>query len=343
MIESMQLKLHKTDIAIIGAGPCGLFAVFQAGMLGLKCVVIDALDVIGGQCTALYPEKPIYDIPAFPEINGIDLIHNLEKQVAPFKPLYLLGKTVEKIAREVSGSFKLTAGDVEIEAKVIIIAAGGGAFGPNRPPVMGIEEYEGSSVFYAVAKKDIFKNKKVVIAGGGDSAVDWAISLAEIASKVSVVHRRDHFRAFDANVVKLRKLVEEGRIELLTPYQLHALEGRGGVLQKVVIADLDGGIRHIEADYLLPFFGLSMDLGPIADWGLAIEKKHLKVDTATMETNIPGIFAIGDVVQYPGKLKLILMGFSEGAVAVHACYKHIFPDKHLHFEHSTTKGLPVGL
>jgi thioredoxin reductase (NADPH) len=339
----MALKLHKTDIAVIGAGPCGLFAVFQAGMLGLKSVVIDALDVIGGQCTALYPEKPIYDIPGFPEINGTDLIHNLEKQAAPFYPVYILGKRVEKLEKHADGSFKLVAGDIEIEAKVIIIAAGGGAFGPNRPPLAGIENYEGRSVFYAIAKKDIFKNKKVVIAGGGDSAVDWAISLSEIAERVSLVHRRDHFRAFDANVEKLRKLVEEKQVELLTPYQLHALEGVDGALQKVVIADLDGNERHVDADYLLPFFGLSMDLGPINDWGLELEKKCLKISPETMETNSSGIYAIGDVVHYPGKLKLILTGFAEAAVAVHSAYKHIFPDKHLHFEHSTTKGLPTGL
>lgn len=331
--------MQKTDIAIIGAGPVGLFTVFQAGMLGMSTCVIDALDGIGGQCSALYPEKPIYDIPAYPEISGKDLISNLEKQAQPFNPSYLLDQRVEELKRDGEYWILKTSQNISVQAKVIIIAAGCGAFGPNRPPLMDIDKYEGKSIFYSIASRDRFKNKRVVIAGGGDSAIDWAISLSEIASKVYVVHRRDKFRAMQASVDKLHSLADSGKIELVTPFQLSSLVGDNDKLIAVEIEDLDGNKKTLETDYLLPFFGLKMELGPISQWGLNLDKNHIQVEQYSMKTNAENIYAIGDIATYPGKLKLILTGFAEAASACHDCYNTIFPDKAFHFEYSTTKGI----
>jgi thioredoxin reductase (NADPH) len=331
--------LHKTDIAIIGAGPVGLFAVFQAGMLGMKAVVIDSLDSIGGQCTALYPEKPIYDIPAHPQILANDLIEKLQSQAAPFAPQYLLNQRVEKISQDSDTWHLETSLGNKVDAKVIIIAAGCGAFGPNRPPLDGIEQYEGSSVFYNVLSRDKFKNKKVVIAGGGDSAVDWAVSLSEVAQKVYVVHRRDKFRAMQASIDKLHALANAGKIELVIPYQLNKIIGNGSAISQIEVTDLSNNSRLLDADYLLPFFGLKMELGPIADWGLNLDKNHISVDPANMQTNVANIYAIGDIANYAGKLKLILTGFAEAASACHHAYNTIFPNKAFHFEYSTTKGV----
>lgn len=331
--------MHKTDIAIIGAGPVGLFTIFQAGMLGMKAVVIDSLDSIGGQCTALYPEKPIYDIPAYPHILAHDLIKNLNEQAAPFAPQYLLNQRVEKISQD-SGIWHLeTSTGTKVEAKVIIIAAGCGAFGPNRPPLDHIEKYEGSSVFYNVSSREKFKNKKIVIAGGGDSAVDWAVSLSEISAKVYVVHRRDKFRAMQASIDKLRALTDAGKIELVIPYQLNKIIGDGFKINQVEVTDLNNNSRLLEADFLLPFFGLKMELGPIAEWGLNLDKNHISVDQSNMQTNAANIYAIGDIAYYSGKLKLILTGFAEAASACHHAYNTIFPNKAFHFEYSTTKGI----
>lgn len=332
---------HNTDIAVIGAGPVGLFAVFEAGMLKMQCHVIDALDFIGGQCTALYPEKPIYDIPAHPAIDGQDLIKQLEAQIAPFNPEFHLGQRVESMQKLPSGKWQLTTSNgTAIEATAVIIAAGCGAFGPNRPPLEGIEAYEGNSVHYMVGKKEALRGKRVVIAGGGDSAVDWALALADIASHLAVVHRRPKFRCAPESASQLHALVESGKIELVTPYQLSSLEGENGQLHAVHVSTLDGESKRLDADILLPFFGLSMNLGPIADWGLDLEKKHLKVDPATLQTNLEGVYAIGDIIDYPGKLKLILSGFSEGAMATHDIYRLVYPDTALHFEYSTTMGVP---
>jgi len=336
----------ESDIAIIGAGPVGLFAVFECGMLGMSCRVIDALQDIGGQCTALYPEKPIFDIPAQPEISAGELIRQLEKQIQPFQPHIHLNQQVTGLEGE-AGHFRLTtSAGVEIVAKAVIIAAGVGAFGPKRPPLAGIEEYEaqgpGLGVKYLVRTLRDFAGKRVVIAGGGDSAVDWAIQLSGIADKVHVVHRRANFRAMDESVRRLHLLAEDGLIDLVTPYQLHALDGAEGTLSAVVVADLDGNERRIEADVLLPFFGLSQNLGPIRDWGLGAGNAGIPVAAATAETSVPGIYAVGDVSDYPGKLKLILTGFSEAAFAAHHAYATVFPDKALHFEYSTTKGVPSG-
>jgi thioredoxin reductase (NADPH) len=342
-MESSGSAPHQTDVAIIGAGPVGLFAVFECGMLKLRCHVIDALDVKGGQCAALYPEKPIFDIPAYPRIDAQDLVERLSEQAAPFHPHYHLGQSVTGLKPLPGGGFRLTTSKgISVEARAIFIAAGAGAFGPNRPPLAGIEEYEGKSVFYLVGKREEFRGKRIVIAGGGDSAVDWALSLAEIAASVMVVHRRAKFRAAPESAAKLDAQHKSGKIELVVPYQLHGLEGGNGQLTTVVVATLEGALRRLEADVLLPFFGLATDLGPIAQWGLALEQHHLAVEPSSCVTSQPGIFAIGDVAHYPGKLKLILTGFAEAALAAHAAYPLVHPGEALHFEYSTSKGVPAG-
>ena len=333
---------NECDVAIIGAGPVGLFAVFQFGMLGMKAHVVDTLEKAGGQCTALYPEKPIYDIPGYPRIDAAGLVGKLTEQAAPFDPVYHLGQQVVALNEAADGSrWRLeTSAGTRIDARVVVIAAGAGAFGPNRPPLPGIEDYEGKSVHYMVLRRRDFAGKRVVVAGGGDTAVDWAISLAEVADKVSVVHRRAKFRAAPESVNRLHALADEGRLELVVPYQLAGLEGDGETLDAVVVADLDGNSRRLEADVLLPFYGLAMSLGPIADWGLEIEHHHIAVDQRSCLTNIERVFAIGDIATYPGKLKLILTGFAEAAAAAHAAWPLVFEGQELHFEYSTTKGLP---
>jgi thioredoxin reductase (NADPH) len=332
-----------TDVAIVGAGPAGLFAVFECGMLKMRAVLIDALDAVGGQCTALYPEKPIYDIPAHPAIEAGDLVASLEAQIAPFAAPRLLGRRVTGLAGD-AGNFTLTTDqDDRITARAVILAAGAGAFGPNRPPLEGLAAYEATGgIQYYVRRREDFRGKRVVIAGGGDSAVDWALALADIAGSVAVVHRRPKFRAAPEMAERLDAAARAGAIDLVIPYQLHGLQGQDGRLTAVQVATLQGDMRVLPADVLLPFFGLSMDLGPIAEWGLALDRHHLKVTPATCETNIPGVFAIGDVVSYPGKLKLILQGFAEGAMAAHAIHPLVHPGTALHFEYSTSKGIPAG-
>lgn len=331
---------YTTDVAIIGAGPVGLFAAFEAGMLKMQSQLIDTLDFIGGQCTALYPEKPIYDIPAWPEITGENLIRKLEEQIAPFGPTYHLNQQVTKLTKKTNGWEITTSTDRHIHAKAIIIAAGCGAFGPNRPPLADIASYEQKSVFYMVKKKEDFRGKHIVIAGGGDSAADWAIALADIAASIAVVHRRPHLRCSPESADKLKKLADSGKISLVVPYQLAGLEGQDGYLTHVIVKTLEGQTKSLPADILLPFFGLAMTLGPIAEWGLALDKNHIAVNPATMETSEKGIYAIGDMATYPGKLKLILSGFAEAAMACHASYAQVFPGQALHFEYSTTKGVP---
>ncbi|WP_231889525.1 NAD(P)/FAD-dependent oxidoreductase [Tistrella mobilis] len=335
---------HETDIAVIGAGPVGLFSVFEAGMLKLKTHVVDALPHVGGQCSAMYPEKPIYDIPGWPKIEAQALIDQLAAQAAPFDPAWHLGQQVTDLSRdEASGDWIVgTDKGTQIQAKAVLIAAGVGAFGPNRPPLAGIEAYEEHSVFYRVARKEAFRGKRVVIAGGGDSALDWAIELADITAAIMVIHRRPKFRGAPESVAKLHALAAQGKIELVVPYQLHGLEGdpETGRLDAVTVADLDGNVRRLEADVLLPFFGLSMNLGPILTWGLALDQNHITVEQATMSTSLPGIFAIGDIARYPHKLKLILSGFAEAASATHAAREICRPGEVMHFEYSTTKGVP---
>jgi thioredoxin reductase (NADPH) len=331
----------KTDVAIIGAGPVGLFAAFECGMLKLNAVLIDALGEVGGQCSALYPEKPIYDIPAHPAIEAAELIARLEQQIAPFGTARLLGRRVDSLTGS-PGHFTLTTSTNDIiNAKAVIIAAGAGAFGPNRPPLEGLAAFEATgAVQYYVKKREEFRGKRVVIAGGGDSAVDWALALKDIAASIHVIHRRPKFRAAPKTAAQLDAAAAAGEINLVIPYQLHALHGANGKLKRVEVADLDNQTLSIEADILLPFFGLAMELGPIAEWGVALERSHVSVTAATCETSVPGIFAIGDIATYPGKLKLILQGFSEAAMAAHAIHPIVYPDTALHFEYSTSKGVP---
>lgn len=331
--------IKEYDVAIIGAGPVGLFAVFEAGMLGMKSCVIDILSTQGGQCSALYPEKPIYDIPAYPKILAGELIDKLIQQSKPFSPDYYLAQQVmsfEKLPDSNKFCIK-TNKDVTIIAKVIIIAAGAGAFGPNKPPITNIDEFEDKSVFYYVKNKDYFFGKKIAIAGGGDSAIDWAISLSDIAEKIYLIHRRDKFRAAPASMEKIRSLNESGKIDLVIPYQLKSLKGENGILEEIELYDLDSNKITIDANILLAFFGLSMNLGPIREWNLSLENSHILVDKTTMETNVEGVYAVGDVATYKGKLKLILTGFAEAAAAMHHSYSRVFDGKALHFEYSTSK------
>ncbi len=345
MTEPTVSAAFSTDVAVIGAGPVGLFSVFECGMLGMKCRVIDALSEPGGQCAALYPEKPIYDIPAFPKISGGDLVHQLQNQIAPFDPHFHLNQQVISLDGEPGDFILRTSEAVQIKAKAVIIAAGVGAFGPKRPPLDDIETYEqagpGRGVKYMVGRTKDFAGKKVVIAGGGDSAVDWANVLAGVAERVSVVHRRAKFRAMPESVRQLQAFADEGTIELVTPFQLKGLDGHQGELQAVIVADLDGNQRRLDADVLMPFYGLSQDLGPIREWDLGDARNTISIDPTTALTDRPGVYAVGDVADYPGKLKLILTGFSEAAFAAHHAHGIVFPDKALHFEYSTTKGVPT--
>lgn len=340
--------MQTTDVTIIGAGPVGLFSIFQCGMMSLKCHVIDALSEVGGQCRALYPEKPIYDIPAHPHILAGALVDNLEAQARPFDPVYHLSQhvqAIEELDPEVTDGyrFKVTTNTgTEITTRTIIIAAGVGAFGPNRPPLDSIEIYENKSVHYFVRNTEMYRGKNIVIAGGGDSAVDWAIILKDIAQKVYFVHRRNKFRAHPESVKRLHQIATDtpGSLEIVVPYQLSSLAGQDGILRQVTIAQLSGETRCLDADYLLPFFGLSTDLGPIADWGLALDRMHITVDPTTCRTNKDGIYAVGDVATYNHKLKLILTGFSEAAFAAQDARMLIYPDQVFHFEYSTTSGVP---
>ncbi len=331
----------ETEALVIGAGPVGLFAIFALGRVGLRCHVVDSLAEPGGQCMALYPEKPIYDIPAQPSILAADLIDRLLEQARPFQPVFHLGQTADRLESLEGGGWRVTtrAGTV-FAAKTVILAAGAGAFGPNRPPLADLESYEGRSVFYMVKRPAELAGKRVVIAGGGDSAVDWAVLLADRAAKVWVVHRRAKFRAAPDNIAKLEALAGAGKVELVIPYQLHALEGDRGQIRTVVVADLEGATRRLEADALLPFYGMAGDLGPIASWGLALDEGRIEVERTSFATNLPGIFAVGDIAAYPGKLRLILAGFAEATQAAHAAHARARPGQALHFEHSTTAGVP---
>ena len=330
----------ETDVVVIGAGPVGLFTVFQCGMLGMSCHVVDVLDHIGGQCQALYPEKPIYDIPAYPEIKAGELVSMLEKQIEPFSPVFHLKHRAISLEK-VSDRFVIgTDLQIKIFAKVVIISAGAGAFGPNRPPLNNIEEFEGKSVFYLIREKNIFCGKRVVIAGGGDSAVDWALELSKIAEKVFVIHRRKKFRASNDTVKKMHYQAENyGKIDIRIPYQLHAINGHDGNLTSVDIIDFDGNVVNISADYLLPFFGIASDLSFMKDWGIKTENNRIVVEPTTAESSCRGVFAVGDIASYPNKLKLIVTGFSEAAMAAHSAYSYVFNGKELHFEYSTNKGI----
>lgn len=325
-----------TDVVIIGAGPVGLFAVFELGLLDLKCHLIDILDKPGGQCAELYPEKPIYDIPAYPVIGAQELVDKLQEQIKPFGPTFHYGQQVEKVEKLEDGSFLVgTDAGTEFAAKVVVIAAGGGSFQPKRPPVPGIEGYEGTSVFYSVRKMDAFRDQSIVIVGGGDSALDWTLNLQPIAKRVTLVHRRDDFRGAPHSVEQMRALVAEGKVDLVIG-QVSGLEGEGADLSGVVIKKTDGSTATIPATRMMPFFGLTMKLGPIAQWGLNLTENLIAVDTEKFETSEPGIFAIGDINSYPGKLKLILSGFHEAALMAQAAKRIVDPTKRMVFQYTTS-------
>ncbi|MCA6111387.1 NAD(P)/FAD-dependent oxidoreductase [Bradyrhizobium cenepequi] len=326
----------KTDVLIIGAGPCGLFAVFELGLLDMKAHVVDILDKIGGQCAELYPEKPIYDVPGIPLVTGQGLTESLLQQIKPFHPTFHLNEMVETIEKIGEPAFrvKTDAGNV-FECKVVVIAAGGGSFQPKRPPVPGIEAYEGSSVFYAVRKMEQFRDRNILIVGGGDSALDWTLNLYPIAKRITLLHRRDEFRAAPHSVERMRALVADGKMDLKLG-QVTSLEGEGGKLAAATVKGNDNAMTRVECDTLLPFFGLTMKLGPVANWGVTLENNLVPVDTAAFETNVPGIFAIGDINTYPGKLKLILSGFHEGALMAQKAHRYVYPDKRLVFQYTTS-------
>ena len=324
----------KTDVIIIGAGPTGLFCAHQLGIIGLKCEIIDNLDKIGGQCIELYPDKPIYDIPAVPECTGEELTNNLVEQIKPFKINFHLSERVQKIKNENDKWILETSKGKEFNAPNIVIAGGVGSFEPRKFSVKNSDIFEGKSIFYSIKDKSIFKGKTVSIFGGGDSALDWSIELSK-NSKVILVHRRDEFRGAQASVDKIHELNKEGKLELYTKYQMTKVNGNGS-LESIEIKKEDGDSKILKTDYVLGFFGLIMQLGPILDWGLNIDKKTIPVNTENFETNKKGIFAIGDICSYPGKLKLILSGFHEGALAARGCFKYARPDEKLRFEFTTT-------
>jgi len=327
----------KTDVVIVGAGPIGLFAVFELGLLDMKCHLIDILDKIGGQCAELYPEKPIYDIPGIPYTSAQGLVDGLLQQIKPFNAQYHLNEMVETVEKIGDPLFRVKTDQGKVfECKVVVIAAGGGSFQPKRPPIPGIEPYEGKSVFYAVRKMEAFRDKRVVIVGGGDSALDWTLNLAPIASKLTLLHRRSEFRAAPDSVNKMRALVDAAKIDLLLG-QVTALAGDDGQLSKAVVKTNDGSLSEIPCDAMLPFFGLTMKLGPVANWGFELKNNELiPVDTAAFETSTPGIFAIGDINWYPGKLKLILSGFHEAALMAQKAYHYVYPEKRLVFQYTTS-------
>jgi thioredoxin reductase (NADPH) len=326
----------KTDVLIIGAGPVGLFAVFELGLLDIKAHLVDILDKAGGQCAELYPEKPIYDIPAIPKISAQGLVDQLMEQIKPFGATFHLGEMVESIERTGQPGFRVkTDGGKVFECKIVVIAAGGGSFQPKRPPIPGIEAYEGKSVHYAVRKMDVFRGKKILIVGGGDSALDWTLNLAPVASHLTLLHRRQEFRAAPDSVNKMTAMLNEGKIDFVLG-QVTGLEGAAGQLTAANVKRNDGSTFHIACDAMLPFFGLTMKLGPVANWGLKLNEDLIPVDTATFETSEPGIFAIGDINTYPGKLKLILSGFHEVALMSQKAHRYVFPDKKLTFQYTTS-------
>jgi len=326
----------KTDVLIVGAGPCGLFAVFELGLLDMKTHLVDILDKVGGQCSELYPEKPIYDIPAVPFVTGQGLTDALMAQIKPFNPQFHLGEMIENIEKIGDPLFRVTTDQGKVfEAKVVVISAGGGSFQPKRPPMPGIETYEGTSVFYAVRKMEQFRDKKLLIVGGGDSALDWTLNLVPVAKHVTLMHRRNDFRAAPDSVNKMRALVADGKMDLAIG-QVTALEGNGAQLTAAVAKPDKGDPFKIECDAMLPFFGLTMKLGPVANWGLKLEGEVIPVDTEAFETNVPGIFAIGDINTYPGKLKLILSGFHEAALMSQKASKYVNPDKRIIFQYTTS-------
>jgi len=328
-----------TDICIIGAGPVGLFAVFETGLLKMRCHLIDALPQVGGQLSEIYPHKPIYDIPGYPTIKAQELIDNQMEQIAPFHPTFTLGERVESLRKLEDGSFVLTSNEgTEINAKAIVIAGGLGSFEPRKPAVIGLEEFEGKGVSYMVKNPEVYRDQRVVLAGGGDSALDWTIFLADIAKEVTLIHRSDSFRGAPDSAEKVFNLASQGRIRLLLQSNLNSVHGNGRI-NKIGVIDKSKVETFIEADSLIPLFGLSPKLGPIADWGLNIDKSAIEVNTFDYSTNVDGIFAIGDINTYPGKLKLILCGYHEAALMAQSAFKYVYPDQKLSFKYTTVNGI----
>jgi thioredoxin reductase (NADPH) len=329
----------ETDILIIGAGPTGLFAVFEAGLVKLKCHLIDSLPQPGGQLAEIYPKKPIYDIPGYPEVLAGDLVHNLMKQIEPFKPGFTLGERAETIEKTEDGRFRLiTSKGTEHLAPVIAIAGGLGCFEPRKPELENLTHFEDKGVEYIIKDPEIYRGKKVVIAGGGDSALDWTIYLADLASELTLVHRRTAFRGALDSVEKVKALQESGRVKLLTNSEVTALHGNGK-LESMTIQNREKGEVEVSADHFIPLFGLSPKLGPIKDWGLNLSKESIEVNTLDYSTNVPGIYAIGDINNYEGKLRLILCGFHEATLMVQSAYKRIYPEKNLVLKYTTVSGV----
>jgi thioredoxin reductase (NADPH) len=328
-----------TDIAIIGAGPVGLFAVFEAGLLKMRCHLIDALPQIGGQLSEIYPKKPIYDIPGFPEVQAQELVENLRKQIAPFKPTFTLGERIDSLHRNDDGSFVLTTSEnTKVHCKVVVIAAGLGSFEPRKPELADLSRFEGKGIVYMVKDPETFRDKHITIAGGGDSALDWTIYLSKIAKRVTLVHRNESFRGAPDSAEKVAELAAAGTIDLLLSANLKALHGNG-VINAVEIEDKQKQLVKINTDYLIPLFGLSPKLGPIANWGLNLDKSAIAVDTVDYSTNVPGIYAIGDINTYPGKLKLILSGFHEAALMVQSAFRYVYPSQKPSFKYTTVNGV----
>ncbi|MET3500810.1 thioredoxin reductase (NADPH) [Mucilaginibacter rubeus] len=328
-----------TDICIIGAGPVGLFAVFEAGLLKMRCHLIDVLPQVGGQLSEIYPHKPIYDIPGYPDVTAQQLVDNLMLQIAPFHPTFSLGERVENLQRNDDGSYNIITNDgTLVHCQVVVIAGGLGCFEPRKPEIDRLTDFEGKGVAYMVKNPEHFRDKKVVLAGGGDSALDWAVFLSNVAERVTLVHRGDTFRGAPDSAEKVFELAREGKIDLILKSNVVALTGDDR-LQEITLLDRDQQVSHIEADHLIPLFGLSPKLGPIADWGLNIDRSAIAVNTVDYSTNIERIYAIGDINTYPGKLKLILCGFHESALMAQSAFKYVYPEQKLSFKYTTVYGV----
>jgi thioredoxin reductase (NADPH) len=328
-----------TDICIIGAGPVGLFAVFEAGLLKMRCHLVDALPQVGGQLSEIYPHKPIYDIPGFPTINAQQLVEGLMEQIAPFNPTFSLGERVNELDQLEDGTFVTRTGDgTEIQSKVVVIAGGLGCFEPRKPAIDNLEAFEGKGVAYMVKNPEAYRGHKVVLAGGGDSAFDWTIHLADIAERVTLIHRGDTFRGAPDSAEKVFELAKNGKIDLVLQSHIKAIRGNGH-LQEIEVVGRDNELSVIETAHLVPLFGLTPKLGPIAEWGLNVDSSAIMVDTLDYSTNVPGVFAIGDINTYPGKLKLILCGFHEAALMAQGAFKYVYPSQKLSFKYTTVYGV----
>lgn len=334
-------KMIQTDICIIGAGPVGLFAVFEAGLLKMRCHLVDVLPQVGGQLSEIYPKKPIYDIPGYPEVNAQQLVDNLMKQIEPFHPTFTLGEKVKMVRKLEDGAFELTTSDnTVIRCKAIVIAAGLGSFEPRKPAIEGLEKYEAKDkgVLYMIKDPEVFRGKRLVLAGGGDSALDWTIYLANVASRLTLIHRNETFRGAPDSGEKVFALARDGKIDLYMNADLESVKGAER-LEAITLVDKEQKQVKIETDYLIPLYGLSPKLGPIADWGLALDKNNIQVNTLDYSTSVPGIYAIGDINTYPGKLKLILCGFHEAALMAHSAFKYVYPNQKPSFKYTTVSGV----